>query len=351
MTDSNFLTREKIQTLELTAAAMVAKGKGVLAADESSPTIKKRFDTIKVESTEENRRLYRELLFTAPEIENHISGVILFDETLRQSAGDGTPFSKLLSDRGIIPGIKVDKGIIQIPETLNEKVTQGLDGLADRLDEYRQLGARFAKWRAVLSIGYHQPSNLCIALNAHALARYAALSQRAGLVPIVEPEILINGNHDIETCERVTQRTMGFVFNELSLQRVRLEGMILKPSMVTSGDACPEQADVETVARKTIKIFKRSVPSAVPGIAFLSGGQTSQQATAHLNAMNQIGSTPWELSFSYGRALQEQPLGVWKGKPENKAAAQAMLLSRAKCNGEARFGAYTPDMEPHWEMG
>ncbi len=351
MTDSNFLTREKIQALESTATAMVAKGKGILAADESSPTIKKRFDTIKVESTEENRRFYRELLFTAPEIENHISGVILFEETLRQSAGDGTPFPKLLSDRGIIPGIKVDKGLALIPETRNEKITQGLDGLAARLDEYRELGARFAKWRAVLSIGDHQPSKLCIALNAHALARYSALSQRAGLVPIVEPEILINGTHDIEACERVTQRTMALLFNELLLQRVVLEGMILKPSMVTPGDACPDRADVETVARKTIKIFKRSVPAAVPGIAFLSGGQTSQQATANLNAMNQIGPAPWELSFSYGRALQEQPLGVWEGKPENRATAQAMLLTRAKCNGAARFGSYTPDMEPHWDMG
>ncbi len=332
-------------TLADTAVAMVAKGKGILAADESAPTIKKRFDSIQVASTPESRQFYRELLFTASGIEDHISGVILFDETLRQACADGTPFAKLLSDRGIIPGIKVDKGLMPIPGTNDEKATQGLDRLVDRLDEYRELGARFAKWRAVIQIGPHQPSRLSLMINAHALARYAAVCQDRGLVPIVEPEILMTGDHTLDRCERVAQWTLDTVFEELALHRVLLEGMILKPSMVTPGDTCPSQASVEDVARSTIKIFKRTVPAAVPGIAFLSGGQSSELATAHLDAMNRIGNVPWELSFSYGRALQEKSLASWGGKKENRDAAQRMLFHRAKCNGKARFGKYTLTME------
>lgn len=334
-----------LKELEVTAKAMVASGKGILAADESSPTIKKRFDTINVESTEENRRFYREMLFTTNGLEDHISGVILFDETLRQSAENGTPFSQLLSDKDIIPGIKVDKGLTTIPNSKGEKVTQGLDGLSERLEEYRELGARFAKWRAVIQIGNHQPSQLSLALNAHALARYAAISQSKGLVPIVEPEILINGDHTIGTCERVAQWVLDKVFEELVLQRVILEGMILKPSMVTPGDMCPEQVDPAMVAQSTIKIFKRSVPAAVPGIAFLSGGQSSELATTHLNAMNKNKHLPWELSFSYGRALQEDCLATWKGEKANKDLAQKVLFHRAKCNGAARFGNYSSEME------
>lgn len=333
------------QRLTDTAKALVAKGKGILAADESSPTIKKRFDTISVESTPENRQFYRELLFTTPGIEEFVSGVILFDETLRQTAADGTPFPKLLADRGIIPGIKVDKGLTPIPGTDGEKATQGLDGLAGRLAEYRELGAGFAKWRAVLSIGGHRPSRLCADIAAHGLARYAAMSQDAGLVPIVEPEILINGDHDIDRAERVSEWVLARVFRELTAHGVLLEGMLLKPSMVTSGDAHPDPAGVEQVARTTVDVFKRSVPAAVPGIVFLSGGQTSEQATAHLDAMNRIGSAPWELSFSYGRALQEKVLATWSGNADSRDAAQQAFLHRARCNGAARFGTYTPEME------
>lgn len=339
------LTQQTRSSLETTANKMVAKGKGILAADESSPTIKKRFDSIGVESTEENRRHYRELLFTTPEIETFISGIILFDETLRQSTQEGEPFPKHLADKGIIPGIKVDKGLTGVPGTKDEKVTQGLDGLAQRLAEYREMGAGFTKWRAVIQIGNHQPSRLCVDVNAHTLARFAAISQHAGLVPIVEPEILINGTHDIQTCERISEWTLKQVFSELTHHGVILEGMILKPSMVTSGDKNPKQADLETVARSTIRCFKRSVPAAVPGIVFLSGGQSPEMATQHLNAMNQMGNCPWELSFSYGRALQEKTLNAWNGLDENKLQAQNVLYHRAKCNGAARYGAYTPEME------
>ena len=311
--------------------------------------LKKRFDTIGVESTEENRRFYRELLFTTPGIEEHISGVILFDETIRQSTETGTGFATLLSERDIIPGIKVDKGLTAIPGTSGEKATRGLDGLSQRLEEYRELGAGFAKWRAVIRIGDHQPSQLSVDINAHSLARYAAISQRAGLVPIVEPEVLMNGSHDLATCERVSQWTLERVFSELIRHRVMLEGMILKPSMVTSGDTCPDQADVRTVAESTIKIFKRCVPAAVPGITFLSGGQSAQLATAHLDAMNKIGGCPWELSFSYGRALQETTLKAWDGDNGNKQLAQDHLHHRARCNGAARFGAYSTDMESMME--
>lgn len=338
-------SNETAEVLAKTARAMVAQGKGILAADESSPTIKKRFDTIDTPSTEENRRAYRELLFSAPGIEEYISGVILFEETLGQSDSRGIPFAEVLSNRGIIPGIKVDKGLADIPGTQEEKATQGLDGLGSRLETYREQGARFAKWRAVIHIGYHRPTRLAVDINAHGLARYAALSQAAGLVPIVEPEILMTGDHKIETCERVSEWVLNRVFSELIDHRVLLEGMVLKPSMVTSGDTCPDPAGISAVARATLEVFKRAVPAAVPGIAFLSGGQSSELATAHLNAMNQAGPHPWELSFSYGRALQEKPLKAWGGTADNKTAAQAALLHRAKCNGAARYGKYSSDME------
>lgn len=339
------LPQETKESLAATAAAMVAPKKGILAADESGPTIKKRFDAIDIPSTEETRQAYREMLFTAPGVDDFLSGVILFEETLGQKDSKGTPFPDLLKSRGIIPGIKVDKGLAPIPGTKEEKATQGLDGLAGRLAGYREQGARFAKWRAVINIGNHRPSRLAVDINAHGLARYAALCQDAGLVPIVEPEILMNGSHDIDACERVSQWVLERVFSELIFQRIFLEGMILKPSMVTAGDTCPDQAGIESVADATVRVFRRVVPAAVPGIAFLSGGQSSELATAHLNAMNQKGPHPWELSFSYGRALQEQPLTAWGGKVENVAAAQAALLKRARCNGAARAGGYSPGME------
>lgn len=339
------LSDEIAEKLTETADAMAAPGKGILAADESSPTIKKRFDSISVESTESNRSAYRELLFTAPGIEEYISGVILFEETLGQSTAKGTAFPELLKERGIIPGIKVDKGLAIVPGTREETATQGLDGLGERLAGYSAMGAEFAKWRAVIHIGSHRPTRLAVDVNAHGLARYAALCQAAGLVPIVEPEILMNGDHDIDACARVSEWVLEKVFSELVRHRVLLEGMILKPSMVTAGDFCPNQADVETVARTTVRIFNRTVPAAVPGIAFLSGGQSSELATAHLNAMNQIGPHPWELTFSYGRALQENPLKAWAGNPDNCNVAQKSLLHRAACNGAARFGRYTLEME------
>jgi fructose-bisphosphate aldolase class I len=331
--------------LKATARSLVAPGKGILAADESTPTIQKRFEGIGVPSTESTRRRYRELLFTAPDIENHISGVILFEETLNQAASDGTPFAHLLSGRGIIPGIKVDKGAKPMAGFPGEKITEGLDGLRERLDVYRHLGARFAKWRAVITIGKHLPTRPNIAANAHALARYAALCQEAGLVPIVEPEVLMDGNHDIERCAQVTDMTLRRVFEELNRQRVLLEGMLLKPNMVISGLACPSQADVEEVARRTVDCFRRAVPAAVPGIVFLSGGQSSKAATAHLNAMNRIGGQPWELSFSYGRALQEDTLAAWGGKDAEFERAQRVFRHRAACNGRARYGRYDPGME------
>jgi fructose-bisphosphate aldolase class I len=342
---SGGLTAMNKHTLEATAKDMVARGKGILAADESLPTIEKRFTAIDLESTEKTRRDYRDLLFTAPGIEEYISGVILFDETLRQQSLSGKPFPKRLADRGIIPGIKVDMGLTTIPGTQEEKATKGLDGLEKRLEEYRQLGARFAKWRAVISIGNHKPSSLCLKINAHSLARYAAICQDLDLVPIVEPEVLINGDHDLARCETVIEETLRQVFRELARHRVLLEGMILKPSMVTSGIDNPDQADINTVAEATIRCFKRSVPAAVPGIAFLSGGQSSELATAHLNAMNHLGGGPWELSFSFGRALQEKTLLTWQGRDGNREPAQKTLLHRAKCNGAARFGTYSEKME------
>lgn len=331
--------------LVATAEAMIAPGKGILAADESSPTIKKRFSTINVESTEENRRYYRELLLTTKGLEDFISGVILFDETLRQGTEDGVSFPDLLAQKEILPGIKVDMGLVEIPGTAGEKVTQGLDGLGVRLDEYRELGARFAKWRAVISIGHGVPGRLCLDSNAHALARYAALCQSRGMVPIVEPEVLMEGSHGLLDCERVMDATLSRVFNELIYHGVILEGMILKPSMVTPGSKSSESMVASSVAEATIRSFKRTVPAAVPGVVFLSGGQSSEEATRNLNAMNKIGNVPWELSFSYGRALQEKTLEAWAGKAENKPNAQRILYHRAKCNGAARFGKYTEGME------
>jgi fructose-bisphosphate aldolase class I len=328
-------------SLHETAKALVAPGKGILAADESSPTIKKRFDSIGVESTEENRRDYRHILFSAPGAGDHISGVILFDETLRQNAADGTPLVRVLGDAGIIPGIKVDKGAKDLALCPGEKVTEGLDGLRDRMAEYASLGARFAKWRAVYNIGEETPSVAAVATNAHALARYAALVQEAGLVPIVEPEVLMDGDHTIEDCEMVTTEVLYSVYAELATQGVELEGTLLKPNMVLSGTDCPEQADVEEVAERTIRTLKRTVPAAVPGIVFLSGGQSDEAATLHLNAMNKMGEgLPWRVSFSYGRALQAAPLKAWSGKADNLAAAQAALLERAKANGLATLGRY-----------
>ena len=328
-------------SLQETARELVADGKGILAADESAGTIKKRFDSIQAESTEANRRDYRTLLFTAPGVGDHISGVILFDETIRQNAADGTPLVNILQDAGVIPGIKVDTGAKPLAGHPDETVTEGLDGLRERLEEYAGLGARFAKWRAVYRIGEAIPSPACISANAHALARYAALCQEAGLVPIVEPEVLMDGDHDIDDCDIVTEEALRAVFNELAVQDVMLEGMLLKPNMVISGSDCAEQAGVEEVAARTVQCLLRSVPAAMPGVVFLSGGQSDEVATLHLNAMNKIPAVkPWKLSFSYGRALQAAPLKAWGGKAENAAAAQAALMERAQANGAATLGQY-----------
>jgi fructose-bisphosphate aldolase, class I len=331
--------------LESIARAIVAPGKGILAADESFPTIEKRFKSIEVESTEDNRRAYREMLFTTPGIGEHISGVILFDETIRQSAADGRPLPRVLEEAGVIPGIKVDTGAKPLAGAEGEKVTEGLDGLRERLAEYRELGAKFTKWRAVIEIGDGLPSAYCIHVNSHALARFAALSQEAGLVPIVEPEVLMDGDHTIERCYEVTEATLEAVFNELFAQRVVYEGMLLKPNMVLSGKECPTQAPPEEVAEKTVRCFRSVVPAAVPGIVFLSGGQSDEQATANLNAMNKLGPHPWELSFSFGRALQAPALTAWKGEEANVGAGQDAFAIRAKLNGAARSGSYTPEME------
>ncbi len=333
------------QNLEEVARALVAPGKGILAADESDGTIKKRFDSIGVESTEESRRAYRDMLFTTEGVADHISGVILYDETIRQTASDGTPFPKLLERQGIIPGIKVDKGAKDLANAPGEKVTEGLDGLRERLNEYRELGAKFTKWRAVITIGKGIPSEYCLWTNAHALARFGALSQEAELVPIIEPEVLMDGDHSIETSFDVTSRTLHAVFTELRDQKVWFEQMLLKPNMVLSGYDAAGRAGVQEVAELTIKCFRRHVPAAVPGIVFLSGGQTDEDATAHLNAMNAMGPHPWELSFSYGRALQAPALKAWAGESANVPAGQAAYLHRAKMNGLARSGSYSPDME------
>jgi fructose-bisphosphate aldolase class I len=324
---------------------MVAKGKGILAADESSGTIKRRFDSIKIESTENTRRAYREMLLTTKGIEEAISGVILYDETIRTATSDGTPFPKVLEKKGILPGIKVDKGPIDIPFFPGEVVTEGLDGLRVRVKEYRDLGAKFAKWRAVIAIGEGIPTVNCLQENAHALARYAALCQEGGLVPIVEPEVLLDGSHTIERCQEVTEQTLKITFAELFQQRVAFEGMILKPSMVVPGKDCPRRASAQEVAERTLRCLKRTVPAAVPGIAFLSGGQTPEEATEHLNAMNSMGPHPWEVTFSYARALQDPALKAWKGEASNVANAQKIFYHRVKCNGAARFGKYNREME------
>jgi fructose-bisphosphate aldolase class I len=333
-------------TLEQIAQAMVAKGKGILAADESSGTIKKRFDSIGAASTEDNRRDYRELLFrTGDAMRNCISGVILYDETIRQAAADGTPLVKLIADAGAVPGIKVDTGAKDLAAAPGEKITEGLDGLRERFAEYHKLGARFAKWRAVINIGKDIPSAYCLDANAHALARYAALAQAAGIVPIVEPEVIMDGDHDIDRCFDVTQAALVALFDQLQRQRVVLEGTILKPNMVVSGTLNPVQAGVEEVAEKTVKCLRRCVPAAVPGIAFLSGGQSDEDATAHLSAMNAMFDLPWRLTFSYGRALQAAPLQAWSGRKENVPAAQAAFAHRARMNGLATEGAWKPEME------
>ena len=330
------------------ANAMVEKGRGILAADESTPTCTKRFESIGVDSTVANRNAYRDMLFTTPDMEEFISGVILFDETLRQSTlKDGTPFPEYLTNLNVIPGIKVDKGAHSLPGTEGEKVTEGLDGLDARLKEYYELGARFAKWRAVITINESEPSSTCVSANAHALARYAALCQENGIVPIVEPEILMDGSHTIEDSFIVTEEVLHSVFYELYGQNVLLEGMILKPNMVLSGYKCSEQASVDEVAEMTVTVLKRCVPSAVPGIAFLSGGQSNEDATAHLNSMNKIldNNSPWNLTYSYGRALQAPALDAWLGKEENVSAAQDAFYKRAKLNSLATKGDYSEDME------
>ncbi|TML85754.1 MAG: fructose-bisphosphate aldolase class I [Actinobacteria bacterium] len=337
--------------LEATAEALVAEGKGILAADESDGTIKKRFDSIGIESTEESRRAYRDMLFTTEGAEEYISGVILFDETIRQTSADGTPFPKLLESRGIIPGIKVDKGAKPLANAPGETITEGLDGLRERLNEYRELGARFAKWRAVFSITDDLPSQYCEWTNAHALARYAGLCQEAGLVPIVEPEVLQDGTHTIERSFIVTSRVLGAVFTELFDQKVELEGILLKPNMVLSGYDAPHRASADEVADSTLRCFRRHVPAAVPGIVFLSGGQSDEDATAHLNAMNVRGPHPWELSFSYGRALQAPSLKAWAGQSDQVEAGQRAFYHRAKMNSAARTGVYAPEMERDFVAG
>jgi fructose-bisphosphate aldolase class I len=331
--------------LRETAKALVAPRKGILAADESIGTIGKRFAKLGIPSTAETHRMYRDMLFTTPGIEEYISGVILFDETIRQESLGGTLFPKLLAEHGIIPGIKVDTGTSDMAFHPGQKVTQGLDGLRERLAEYRSMGAQFTKWRAVISIAAGMPTEACVSANAHDLARYAALAQEAGLVPIVEPEVLMDGDHDQEQCEVVTAHVLGTVFRELGHQGILLEGMLLKPSMVISGKACVRQAGVEEVAEATLRTLRRTVPAAVPGIVFLSGGQSSEVATAHLNAMNKMRPHPWELSYSYGRALQEPALTIWHGDEANVAAAQKAFHHRGMCNSAARTGAYTAEME------
>jgi len=326
------------------AKALVATGKGILAADESDGTIKKRFDSIGLESTQEHRRVYRETLFTAPGAEEYISGVILFDETIRQSASDGTPFPELLKSKGIIPGIKVDKGAKPLALAEGETITEGLDGLRARLEEYRGFGARFAKWRATYSITDELPSDYCVWTNAHELARYAGLCQEAGIVPIVEPEVLQDGKHTIERSYHVTSRVLAALYTELFDQRVDIFGALLKPNMVLSGYEASDRAGQEEVADWTLKCFYKHVPAAVPGIVFLSGGQSDEDATANLNAMN-AKSHPWELSFSYGRALQAPAIKAWAGRPENVEAGQRAYYHRAKMNSVARTGMYTPEME------
>lgn len=331
--------------MEATAIELVAPGKGILAADESGPTIEKRFKGIGVPSTEENRRAYRELLLTTPGLAAFVSGVILYDETLRQKTAGGTPFVEVLTRQGIIPGIKVDKGAKPLAGFADEKITEGLDGLRERLAEYARLGARFTKWRAVIAIGDGIPTRTGCEANAHALARFAALSQEAGLVPVVEPEVLMDGPHPIDRHYATTESMLRAVFTALFEHRVRLSAMLLKVNMVLSGTTCAQQAGIADVAEATIRCMRHTVPVAVPGIVFLSGGQSDIRATEHLDALNRIGPAPWELSFSFGRALQAPALKAWSGKMENIVAAQEALLQRARCNSAARFGQYEAGME------
>ena len=334
-----------LSELNRVACAMVAKGKGILAADESSGTIKKRFDSIKLESTEEHRRTYREMLFTAPGASESVSGVILYDETIRQKTRDGTPFPQYLTRAGMIPGIKVDLGAKPLSGFPGETITEGLDGLRERLIEYRGLGARFAKWRAVIDIAPGIPTAFAIAANAHALARYAALCQETDIVPIVEPEVLMDGGHSLERCSEVTEHVLTTVFSQLFDHRVQLEGIVLKPNMVISGKKAAERASPEAVAEATVRVLKRHVPAAVPGIAFLSGGQSPTEATLHLSLMNRLGPLPWALTFSYGRALQDTALKAWGGAPATFGAGQKEFARRAQLNGLATTGRYAPDME------
>lgn len=334
-----------LDALRAIAASIVAADKGILAADESTGTIKKRFDAIGLESTEENRRAYRNMLFAAPGFEEYVGGVILFDETIRQSADDGTPFAELLAAKGVVPGIKVDTGAKPLAGAPGETVTEGLDGLRERLAEYYALGARFAKWRATLSVGERLPSRYCVRVNAQALARYAALCQEAGIVPIVEPEVLMDTDHSLDACFDATARTLQALFAELSTQRVDLEGTLLKPNMVIPGKGNADQADPERIARATLDCFRRHVPAAVAGIVFLSGGQSEVEATVNLDAVNRLDGRPWPLSFSYGRALQASALKTWDGSSDNVEAAQAVFVHRARCNASAAGGRYSADME------
>ena len=334
-----------VNELNAVAKAMVGNGKGILAADESTPTITKRFDTIDTESTEENRRRYREMLFTTPGAADHIGGVILFDETIRQSTGDGVAFPEYLNDLGMIVGIKVDTGAKPLAGFPGETITEGLDGLRDRLAEYYSLGARFAKWRAVINIGADIPSDFCIRANAQALARYAALCQEANIVPIVEPEVLMDGDHSIDRCEEVTSAALKALFEALAAHKVALAGIVLKPNMIISGTDAANRAGPAEVAEATLRCLKAHVPAEVPGIAFLSGGQSAEEATVHLGLMNQAGELPWELSFSYGRALQAPALDAWRGKEENFGAGQEALAKRAKLNSLAHLGQYETAME------
>jgi fructose-bisphosphate aldolase, class I len=337
------MNRERLET---TAHALVPPGKGILAADESHPSLARRFEPLGIANTEENRRRYRQMLFTTPGLGEYLSGVILFDETIRQKADDGTPLVEILTGQAIVPGIKVDRGTKPLAGAPGEQVTEGLDGLRDRLGEYVALGARFAKWRAVIAIGAGFPTAGAIEANAHALARYAALCQEADVVPIVEPEVLMDGDHTIERCFEATEATLHAVFGALRSQGVLLEGMLLKPNMVIAGKDCARQAGIAEVARATVACLRRAVPAAVPGVVFLSGGQSDEQATAHLNAMNAPGGThPWALSFSYGRALQAAPLRAWRGDPARVASAQQALYHRARLNSAARYGRYSADLE------
>lgn len=334
-----------LSELERIAKQMVAGNRGLLAADESTGTIEKRFKAIGLASTEETRRAYREMLFVTPGMEKFISGVIMYDETLRQKTAKGIPFPELLSRMGVIPGIKVDKGAKPLANSPDETITEGLDGLRERLQEYHRLGARFAKWRAVINITPDLPTRYCIRANAQALARYAALCQEAGLVPIVEPEVLMDGSHTIGRCSEVTGRVLKAVFDELDTHHIALEGMILKPNMVISGMQSRQQAGVGQVAKETLRVLKQYVPAAVPGIMFLSGGQSAELATAHLNAMNALGPAPWKLSFSYGRALQAPSLTAWKGQDGCLEAGQKAFFHRSQCNSAACAGTYTEHME------